>query len=199
MIKINLIFDRKAIERGRIKQQMSLAVALMIATVGLSSFLWYSQNDKIKGINTNISNSQAKLNSLNTIINKINDKEKKKNRLEDILKAIGGLEKIRSGPTRVFDEINILIPSDLWLTSIMESGGNIKIDGYSFSDPGIANFMKSLDTSKYFSNVELLEIQQIVIEGEKVKKFTLNTVIELSQAKKLEGKPQEAGGKVGGT
>ncbi|HAP67041.1 MAG TPA: hypothetical protein DCQ99_04380 [Nitrospinae bacterium] len=59
--------------------------------------------------------------------------------------------------------------------------------------------MKSLDTSKYFSNVELLEIQQIVIEGEKVKKFTLNTVIELSQAKKLEGKPQEAGGKVGGT
>src|SRR3989304_4602939 len=185
MIKINLIFDRKAIERGRIKQQMSLAVALMIVTVGLSSFLWYSQNDKIKGINTNI--------------NKINDKEKKKNRLEDILKAIGGLEKIRSGPTRVFDEINILIPSDLWLTSIMESGGNIKIDGYSFSDPGIANFMKSLDTSKYFSNVELLEIQQIVIEGEKVKKFTLNTVIELSQAKKLEGKPQEAGGKVGGT
>ncbi|OFZ62172.1 MAG: hypothetical protein A2328_09510 [Bdellovibrionales bacterium RIFOXYB2_FULL_36_6] len=178
---------------------MSLAVALMIATVGLSSFLWYSQNDKIKGINTNISNSQAKLNSLNTIINKINDKEKKKNRLEDILKAIGGLEKIRSGPTRVFDEINTLIPSDLWLTSIMESGGNIKIDGYSFSDPGIANFMKSLDTSKYFSNVELLEIQQIVIEGEKVKKFTLNTVIELSQAKKLEGKPQEAGGKVGGT
>jgi len=178
---------------------MSLAVALMIATVGLSSFLWYSQNDKIKGINTNISNAQAKLNSLNTIINKINDKEKKKNRLEDILKAIGGLEKIRSGPTRVFDEINILIPSDLWLTSIMESGGNIKIDGYSFSDPGIANFMKSLDTSKYFSNVELLEIQQIVIEGEKVKKFTLNTVIELSQAKKLEGKPQEAGGKVGGT
>ncbi|HAP67066.1 MAG TPA: hypothetical protein DCQ99_04515, partial [Nitrospinae bacterium] len=147
MIKINLIFDRKAIERGRIKQQMSLAVALMIATVGLSSFLWYSQNDKIKGINTNISNSQAKLNSLNTIINKINDKEKKKNRLEDILKAIGGLEKIRSGPTRVFDEINTLIPSDLWLTSIMESGGNIKIDGYSFSDPGIANFMKSLDTS----------------------------------------------------
>lgn len=199
MIKINLIFDRKAIERGRIQQQMSLAVILMIATIGLSGFLWHSQNNKIKGINTNISNSQAKLNSLNAIINKINDKEKKKKRLEDIIKVIRELEKIRTGPARVFDEINILIPSDTWLTSISESGGKMKIDGYSFSDPGIANFMKSLDTSKYFSNVELLEIQQTVIEGEKVKKFTLNTAIESSQAKKLEEKPQGAGGKIGGT
>lgn len=199
MIKINLIFDRKAIERGRVKQQLSLAVALMIVTVGLSGYLLYSQNSKIKSVNNNINNSKTKLASLNTVINKINDKEKKKKRLEDIIKAIGELKKMQAGPARIFDEINILIPSDIWLTSVVESGGNIKIDGYSFSDPGIANFMNNLDTSKYFSNVELLEIQQIAIEGEKVKKFTLNTAIESSQTKKLEEKPQGAGGKVGST
>src|SRR3990172_4225229 len=182
MIKINLIFDRKAIERGRVKQQLSLAVALMIVTVGLSGYLFYSQNSKIKSVNNNI-----------------NDKEKKKKRLEDIIKAIGELKKMQAGPARIFDEINFLIPSDIWLTSVVESGGNIKIDGYSFSDPGIANFMKNLDTSKYFSTVELLEIQQIAIEGEKVKKFTLNTARESSQIKKAEEKPKEAGGKVGGT
>lgn len=199
MIKINLIFDRKAIERGRVKQQLSLALALMIVTVGLSGYLLYSQNNKIKSVNNNINNSKTKLASLNTVINKINDKEKKKKRLEDIIKAIGELKKMQAGPARIFDEINFLIPSDIWLTSVVESGGNIKIDGYSFSDPGIANFMKSLDTSKYFSTVELLEIQQIAIEGEKVKKFTLNTAIESSQTKKAEEKPKEAGGKVGGT
>ena len=85
MIKINLIFDRKAIERGRAKQQLSLAEALMIVTVGLSGYLFYSQNSKIKSVNNNINNSKTKLASLNAVINKINDKEKKKKRLEDII------------------------------------------------------------------------------------------------------------------
>lgn len=198
MIKINLIFDRKAIGRTRVKQELTLAVLLIFVTFGISGFMWYSQNNKIKAVNNNISNSKTKLNSLNAVINKINDKEKKKKRLEDIIKAIGDLKKMQAGPARIFDEINILIPSDIWLTSVVESGGNIKIDGYSFSDPGIANFMKNLDTSKYFLNVELLEIQQAAVEGEKVKKFTLNTAIESSQTKKSEEKPNEAGGKVGG-
>src|SRR3989338_419417 len=185
MIKINLVFDRKAIERERIKQQLSLAVALMIVTIGLSGYLWYSQNSKIEELNKNKSNSKAKLESLKTVIAKIDDKEKKKKRLEDIIKAIGELKRVQRGPARIFDEINIILPSDIWVTSLSGSGGQIKIDGYSFSNPGIATFMENIKASRYFLDAELLEIQQTNIEGEKVKKFTLNSTINLSPKDKI--------------
>ncbi|MBI3583286.1 MAG: PilN domain-containing protein [Nitrospinae bacterium] len=185
MIKINLIFDRKAIGRTRVQQEMVLAVVLVFITVGISGFLWYSQNNRMEEIKKNISDSKVKLESLKTVIAKIADKEKKKKRLEDIIKAIGDLKGVQRGPARIFDEINITLPSEIWITSLSESGGQIKIDGYSFSNPGIATFMENIKASRYFLDAELLEIQQTNIEGEKVKKFTLNTTINLSPKDKI--------------
>jgi Tfp pilus assembly protein PilN len=195
MIKINLIFDRKAIERGRVKQQLSLGAALMILTFGLSGYLWYSQNNKIEGINRNISDSKVKLDKLKNVINKIADKEKRKKRLEDIIKAIGDLKNMQRGPARIFDEINIMLPSDIWITSLIESGGQLKIDGYSFSNPGIATLMENIKSSIYFLEAELLEIQQASMEGEKVKKFTLNATVNLSPKDKIMAKRLAEGSK----
>ncbi|MBI3814888.1 MAG: PilN domain-containing protein [Nitrospinae bacterium] len=178
MIRINLVFDRKAIGRTRVQQELALTVILVFITAGISGFLWYSQNNRMEEINKNISDSKAKLESLKTVIAKIADKEKKKKRLEDIIKAIGELKRVQKGPARIFDEINIILPSEIWITSLSESGGQIKIDGYSFSNPGIATFMENIKASRYFLDAELLEIQQTSIDGEKVKKFTLNTTIK---------------------
>jgi type IV pilus assembly protein PilN len=199
MIKINLIFDRKAIERGRVKQELILGLILVFVTVGVSGFLWYYQETLIDDINKNIDDSKAKLNSLKTVINKINDREKKKKRLEEIIKAIGELKRVQRGPARVFDEINVILPPEIWLTSLSESGGQIRIDGYSFSNLGIATFMENIKSSRYFFDVELLEIQQTILEGEKVKKFVLNSTLNLSpDDKTLVSRLAKGGGGAGG-
>lgn len=197
MIKINLIFDKKAIERAKVKHQLVIGVIVMFITIGVDGFWWYSQSNIIKDFNNNINDSKTKLDNLKAVINKIADKEKKKKRLEDIIKAIGELKGIQKGPARILDDINTMMPSEIWLTSMAETGGQIVIDGYSFSNPGIAVFMENLKTSKYFSNVELFDIQQTMIEGDKVKKFTLIAIA--APGKKLEEKPKEAANKVGGT
>src|SRR3989338_4994547 len=165
MIKINLIFDRKAIEREKTKQQLLLGVILIFITIGISGFLWYSQNKNIENIN---------------------DKEKKKKRLEEIVKAIGELKNTQKGPARILDNINIILPSEIWLISLSEGSGQMKMDGFSFSNPSIATFMENIKASRYFSDAELLEIQQTTIEGEKVKKFTLNITLNLSPEEKVQ-------------
>ncbi|OGW00821.1 MAG: hypothetical protein A3I04_00660 [Nitrospinae bacterium RIFCSPLOWO2_02_FULL_39_110] len=186
MIKINLIFDRKAVEREKTKQQLLLGVILIFITIGISGFLWYSQNKNIENINKNISDSKEKLEKLKSIIDKINDKEKKKKRLEEIVKAIGELKNTQKGPARILDNINIILPSEIWLISLSEGSGQIKMDGFSFSNPSIATFMENIKASRYFSDAELLEIQQTTIEGEKVKKFTLNITLNLSPEEKVQ-------------
>ncbi|MBI4378858.1 MAG: PilN domain-containing protein [Nitrospinae bacterium] len=199
MIKINLIFDRKAIERGRVKQELILGLILVFVTVGVSGFLWYYQETLIDDVNKNIDDSKTKLNSLKAVINKINDREKKKKRLEEIIKAIGELKRVQRGPARVFDEINMILPPEIWLTSLSESGGQIRLDGYSFSNPGIATFMENIKSSRYFFDVELLEIQQTTLEGEKVKKFVLNSTLNLSpEDKALVSRFAKGGGGAGG-
>lgn len=190
MIKINLIFDRKAIEREKTKQQLLLGVLLIFITIGISGFLWYSQNKNIEDINKNISDSKEKLEKLKSIINKINDKEKKKKRLEEIVKVIVELKNTQKGPARILDNINTILSSEIWLISLSEGNGQMKIDGFSFSNPSIAMFMENIKASRYFSEAELLEIQQTIIEGEKVKKFTLNITLNLSPEEKvLRNKP----------
>jgi len=53
------------------------------------------------------------------------------------------------------DEINKALPSQVWLLFFQERAGTVILRGKSLSPDDIANFMRNLEASDYFSDVEL--------------------------------------------
>lgn len=182
MIRINLIKVRTPRDRIVVQQQV---LAIVGATVGALIFIgWWATNasavlDETKAM---LENEKAKLVRLEAVAKRIEEFEKKKQRREQILEAIKKLEAKKVGPRPFLDDLNVILPPDIWLDDMSQTGIAIKMTGYSFSNGAIAELMRLMEKSPNFSDIEVGEITNVQIKGEDVKKFSLNCKWKALQA-----------------
>ena len=81
--------------------------------------------------------------------------KKRKSDLENKIEVIDGLDRARSGPVRVMDELALNTPDRLWLTGVTTKGDVITLTGKSLDNELIALFLRRLGESDYFTNVDL--------------------------------------------
>ncbi len=175
MIKINLIAIRFPREHLLIQKQISIVAGLFAVAVviGLGGTLHASA--KKSGVEKRLAIERTELKRLAVVQRKIEEFEKKKQRREQILETIKKLQALRVGPYPFLDSINVILPRDIWLFHVSEQGLKITVNGYTFSSPAVANFMRAMEASEHFSGVELTEIQKITLQKEEVKKFTITS------------------------
>jgi type IV pilus assembly protein PilN len=94
--------------------------------------------------------------------------------VERKLEIIDQLQKGRFRSLMTLNEIAQVIPKNVWLTSIKDKSEEIGLEGLAESNKAVANFMRMLDQSPLFSNVKLLGISRVEVDGMAVRKFTLN-------------------------
>ena len=79
----------------------------------------------------------------------------KRIQLEDKIDVIRGLDRARSGPVRIMDELSRNTPERLWLTSLSTEGTQITVEGDSLDTSVVADFLRSLNASPFFTEVDL--------------------------------------------
>ena len=98
----------------------------------------------------------------------------KKETAQTRLTLLQNLEKERHGPVRLMEVLSKLLPVDqLWLISLRENGPEIRLEGISFSNEILAEFMKRLESSSLIKQVDLIQSTQSLYKDLKVKQFTL--------------------------
>jgi type IV pilus assembly protein PilN len=85
----------------------------------------------------------------------VNEFTAKKKELEDKLQIIDQLRKGKTGPVRALDDLAREIPNRVWLTKVEEKGGSVTFEGQAVDHEDVSSFMKSLQKSKYFTNIVL--------------------------------------------
>jgi Tfp pilus assembly protein PilN len=190
MIKINLVAVYIPKDRLLIEKQLSVLTGLFIAAIVASLGFYLSVSAERKNLDRQLVVEKTEIKRLAAVQKRIDEFEKKKKRREEILEAIKKLQARRVGPYPFLDDLNVKLPPDIWLTSISERDLNITVSGYTFSSPAVADMMRSMEASEHFSKVELTEIQQVVVQKEEVKKFTVTAHwdIEKEEEKKEEEK-----------
>ncbi len=175
MIKINLLAIRIPKEHIIVNKQVFSITALVIVALlaGMFGRNWVAEQKA--SVEKRLTVAKSELSSLEKVAKRMKALEKKKERRVQILEAIKTLQEKKIGPTPFLDSINVMLPPDIWLTSISESGGVVSISGLSFSNPGVAELMRSLDSSEHFTETELSEIQKTTVQKEVVKRFTMTT------------------------
>ena len=164
MIHINLLPTREVEEASSRRQESVIAAGILIlALTAISTIhLFQSQNlrlaqAKVDGLESQITQTRKQNKELNELI-------KKKDLLEDKLKAVQSLTspQRRSVSVHILDDLSLSTPELLWVTDFTGINGVAKIQGESVDNQTIATFAHNLVNSLYFQNVEIRETVQEV-------------------------------------
>jgi len=157
MIKINLLPFRAAKKRENIKRQISVYALTVVFLLGCAAYFFLELNADLASAKDKQQRLQKELAAFQETLKKIGELEKKIKEVKTKLTVIQDLEKKKIGPVHLLDEIAMAVPKEkLWLSSLSESGGSLKLSGTAMDNETVALFMTNLEKSEYIHSVELV-------------------------------------------
>jgi type IV pilus assembly protein PilN len=174
MIRINLIPYRVARQQQQISQHLGNFIGVIVLAGVLSMGAHMMASAQLDDLKVEATQLTAKNQELKEKIGKIEHLDALRVEVERKLEIIDQLQKGRFRSLMTLNEIAQVIPKNVWLTSIKDKSEEIGLEGLAESNKAVANFMRMLDQSPLFSNVKLLGISRVEVDGMAVRKFTLN-------------------------
>ena len=160
MIRINLAppRERAGIRLGRLPQ-VNLGMVFGVAAVSLAvvlggSSLYLFQEER--RLTAEIDVQTSELNTLRTIVGPAAKMKDQLAELRARLKAIQVLMKDQSRPRILIDAFADVVPADLWITGLEDTGNVLRVTGTAFSATAVSNLMGALRASGKFRDVDIV-------------------------------------------
>jgi type IV pilus assembly protein PilN len=177
MIRINLFPFRAARIKENIKRQVTIYLLSTVFLILAMSYFTLDFRKKVSVLRADQDAKKRKMASFKTTTVKM---QKLKNKIADVelkLNTIRELEKGKTGPVKLLDDIATSIPREkLWLVSLKESKGILTLTGTAMDNETVADFMNRLESTESMKSVELVKTQQKEIKTLKLnlKDFSLS-------------------------
>lgn len=173
MIRVNLLPYRNAHRRQQILQHLGVAFGVIAVAVIIALGMHAMASLELSGLQEEYTQLKAQNNILKKKIGKIRNLDALRADVEKKLKLVDRLQEGRFRSLKTLHELARVIPENVWLTNITDTGATIKLTGLGESNKAVANFMRQLDGSDLFSNVSLTVISRVDAGGVPVRNFAL--------------------------
>ena len=175
MIRINLLPFRAARKRENIKRQLTFYALSVFLTLLVILYFFIDITGQLSDLKAEEKKIKVELATYEKTIKEINALEKKIKDLKTKLGVIRDLEKGKTGPVKLLDEISIAVPKDrLWLTSFSEKKGSLSLRGMAMNNDTVAEFMTNLENSKIITGVDLNSSTLNRVKGQNVNAFVID-------------------------
>ena len=175
MIRINLLPVREARRQANLRLQgISLGAAAGAAVV-LALGIHLTMGARVDSQRNLIRQKQAELAKLEETQKEVRRFQAEKEEIERKLAVITQIEKARSGPVKLMDEIATRIPQRVWITDLKAANGVLSVTGNSLDAEIVAEFLTELEESPIISKVELLETTLREVDGLKLNHFKVKS------------------------
>jgi type IV pilus assembly protein PilN len=146
MIRINLLPVRQ-VQKREVGRQVLILAAIVVIGGLVGNYLWYDnrESERVR-LAAQIVETQRRITELEKVIGEVNNINKRKKEVEDKLKILGDLRKLRSGPVRMLDALATATPKKVWISDFNESSNAVKITGRALSHEDVAEMMRGLST-----------------------------------------------------
>ena len=147
-------------------------LALVLVALVAVGAVYMHQSNQIKALNEIIVEEEAETRRLAPEIAKIKRLNQQRKDLNDRLDVITRLDSDRYFRVHLMDELNRAMPEHIWLTRFEDIGGDrYAVEGVTFSNFLVSDFLQNVTSSPYFAGVDLLVAEKGEIEDVRVIKF----------------------------
>ncbi|MDP3029123.1 MAG: PilN domain-containing protein [Deltaproteobacteria bacterium] len=179
MIKINLLPVRLAKKKENIRKQLSVCLLSVFFIVLAMAYLGISFSYQIKSLTDDIGQVQNEIGTYNKVVQGLEEQKKQKDLIQKKLDVLGRLQRNKTGPVHMLDEISTKLPEKrLWLKAIKQNENKLLLEGVAMDNGTVALYMKSLAASPYFTNVDLINSAQETVKGVKLMQFSITCEIK---------------------
>ena len=176
MIKINLLGEEVKDGGNNIWWLVGFGATAIVLVVGFA-LAYLSLGSAIEEQKSQTQLLEAKLENLKKTTKEVRELEVKRKELRDKLAVIATLKLNKTGPVRVMDDLNQALPERAWLKGVTEKEKVMTIQGLALDNPTISAFMKAMEGSPYFRDINLVASKQADWQGSKIKQFDLQTKV----------------------
>jgi type IV pilus assembly protein PilN len=137
----------------------------------------------VASLKADIAHAREEAEKLRPQIQTIQELTQKREELTRRLNVIAALDKNRLWRVKLVDELSKCVPDHLWLTSYEEIGPDqVKVEGVTFSNLLVADFMSRLEASPLYGDVDLIIAEKGQIDQRNVVKFTITAKMTFQPA-----------------
>lgn len=180
MIRINLL---PVGQKRRIKTaiiQLVLISVVIVSCVGIG-FAWnYVYQEDITAQREKIAKEDATISQLQKTIGEVNTLKKTKAKLNERKEVIDKLQRGKTGPVRMLDDLANQIPKRVWIESLSERKGVVRLEGMGLENSDISEFMRALNKSKYFTDVSLQKTSRQDSKGVSYFEFEIRAKVDFA-------------------
>ncbi|UCF78891.1 MAG: PilN domain-containing protein [Candidatus Eiseniibacteriota bacterium] len=179
MIKINLLPPEQKVKTRTItvpKMGNVVFFAVVGGIIALILIISLVQSVSIRSLQSKIEKAESEASQLRPQIEQIEKLTAEQRELNMHMRIITELEENRAFEVMLLDELNKRVPEHLWLTVYARSDTTrVTIEGVTFSNLIVADFMTRLERSVLYENVDLTVAQRGTIEERDVVRFSLSS------------------------
>lgn len=191
MIKINLLpvkEEKLATEAKSFIAICAISIAVVVVLVVLNSSVLAEREAESRA---QIAKADEEIAKLKSIIGEIKNLKDKKAKLQEKMDMIVKLQEENVGPVRVLDELSLKIPSNkIWVEKLAIKGTKLDLDGKTLENQEVANFMKQLEGSLFFSSVNLKKVtKDKAVQGVPMLSYGMNTTVHFAGRREQSAKP----------
>jgi len=186
MIKINLLPFRAARKKENIRRQISIFMLSVILLLLVIGYLWWNNRSALTALKNEHIIKTAEFKIHEKTIKQIDKIKKKVKVIKNKLDIIKRLEKNKTGPVLLLEELSIAVPRNrLWIDSLSEKKGILTLNGTAMDNDTVALFMTNLEDSEHVRSVDLksTKLQYIKKHKLRVSQFVLTCKTYLFKAK----------------
>jgi type IV pilus assembly protein PilN len=155
-----------------------LPLLAVVAVVVPLTALYLMQLSKTQTLRNDIAVAEQESQRLRPQIERINQLMQKRQDLNLRLNLVRDLNRERTLPVQLLDELALQVPEHLWLTKLTQSGAAaIRLEGVTFSNLVVADLMSRLEATDLYTDVDLVVAKRETIGAEKVVGFSLTSRI----------------------
>ncbi len=194
MIQINLIRDRKitrvagkaagpgfklALPQLPFNLGILFSVVAFVVVLVVIGLTFVSQRARISQLKKQIDSHSSELTKLSGPKRLVDEYIAKQQEVNTKLNEITSIDKGRFDVVKVMTALGGSVPEHLWLTLCSFEGPKITLEGVTYSNIIVADFMERLKASGYFSGVELAKAEKTEIEERELVKFSLSASVSI--------------------
>jgi type IV pilus assembly protein PilN len=177
MLEINLLPVREEKRKADVRQFALLLGGTFAGSVALAGAVHLKLIGDVSGTKGSLVELQAQIDQFKPQLEQVDRYRATKQAIESKLEVIDRLERSRSGPVHMLDELALHAPDRLWLTGLDAKNGQVEVKGMSLDNELVALLMTSLGSSPYFKNIELKETKAKDVDGLRLNEFSVTAAI----------------------